>query len=523
MGDTELILVAALVAGAVATYVRLPPLVGFLVAGFVLAPMGVESTPTLETIADLGVTVLLFGVGLKMDVRSLLRREVFAVATVHTATFMLIGAGVIGLLAVAGVGAAAHLDPTGWALIGFATSFSSTVLVVKLLEERNATRSLSGRTAIGVLVVQDLAAVVFLALAEGRVPSPWAVALLALVPASWLMRGGLARLGHDELLPLYGVVLALVPGYWLFDTLNVKGDLGALIIGMLLASSPRAGELAKSLFTIKDLLLVGFFISIGLGGLPTPSELLVVAVLLLLLPLQAVAFTFLFWLCRFRLRTSVLTATALTNFSEFGLIVVVAAEGIAGEEWVTILGATVAAGMVIGSLPVDRGERIVRMLRGLLPEHAPHRLHPEDRPLDAAGRQAVVLGMGRVGRSAYSRLVDVYGLRVLGIETDRERCDFLRSRGYDVVEGDATDPVLWSAESFRDTRLVLLAMPFHQSNLIVLERLREAGYEGTVAVVAQYDDELEQARVRGADAGFQLYDGAGAELADRAVSAADLD
>lgn len=523
MGDTEAILLAALVGGALATAIRLPPLVGFLAAGFALVPLGVEATPTVETVADLGVTVLLFGVGLKVDLRSLLRREVLWATTIHTAGSAVVGAALLGLLAVIGLGAAADLDPVGWALIGFALSFSSTVLVVKVLEERNATRSLGGRTAIGVLVIQDLFAVAFLAVAEGHAPSPWAVLLLGLLPAAYVLRFALDRLGHDELLPLYGVVLALVPGYWLFDQFDVKGDLGALVIGMLLASAPRSGELAKSLFTIKDLLLVGFFVSIGLGGLPTPSELLIAALLLLLLPVQAVGFSLLFWWCRFRRRSAVLTATVLTNFSEFGLIVVVAApEGVLGEEWAAILGTAVAASFVLSALPIDDQERLVRLMRRILPDRELAAVHPEDRPLDASDRDAVVLGMGRVGRSAYERLRDTYGLRVLGIEADRDRCERLCAAGYDVVEGDATDPEMWTAESFQHTKLVLLAMPFHGSNLNVLERLRESGYPGVVAVVAQFDDDLQQAMAGGADTGFQLYDGVGAELADRAAVAAEL-
>lgn len=524
MGDTEAILLAALVGGALATAVRLPPLVGFLAAGFVLVPLGVESTPAVEAISGLGVTVLLFGVGLKVDLRSLLRREVWLATTVHTVGSAVIGAALVGLLAVMGLGAAADLGPEGWALVGFALSFSSTVLVVKVLEERNATRSLGGRTAIGVLVLQDLVAVAFLAMAEGHAPSPWAVLLVLLFPGALLLRWALARLGHDELLPLFGVVLALVPGYWLFDSLDIKGDLGALLLGMLLASSPRAGELAKSLFTIKDLLLVGFFVSIGLGGVPTLSELAIALILLVLLPIQALGFSLLFWWCRFRRRSAVLTATVLTNFSEFGLIVVVAAPaGVLGEEWTAILGTAVAASFVISALPIDRGERLVRVMRRFLPDRPLEAVHPEDRPLDASDRQAVVLGMGRVGRAAYERLRDGYGLQVLGIEADRDRCERLCRDGYDVVEGDATDPEMWTAESFQHTELVLLAMPFHGSNLAVLERLRESGYPGAVAVVAQFDDDLEQVMANGADTGFQLYDGAGAELADRAVAVAGLD
>ncbi|TIC88857.1 potassium transporter Kef [Nocardioides sp. GY 10113] len=523
MHDTEVIVLAALIGGAVATALRLPPLAGFLAAGFVLSPLGVEATPSIETVADLGVTVLLFGVGLKVDLRALIRREVWATTTLHMVASTIIGAALVGVLALVGIAAAADAGAEGWLFVGFALSFSSTVLVVKLLEERNATRSLSGRTAIGVLVIQDLAAVAFIALAEGHPPSPWAVLLLLVLPAAPLLRLFLTRLGHDELLPLYGVVLAFVPGYWLFDSLGVKGDLGALVMGMLLATAPRSGELAKSLFTLKDLLLVGFFVSIGLGGLPSPSEVLVVAVLLVLLPLQALGFALLFWLFRFRRRTAVLTGLGLANFSEFGLIVVVAApEGLLSEDWIQILGTAVAASFVLSALPF-RGDGLVRLLRRLLPDRPLDRIHPEDRLLDVGDTQAVVLGMGRVGRAAYERLRDGFGLRVMGIETDRERCQRLVGAGYHVVEGDATDPEMWTADAFHGTRMVLLAMPFHGSNLAVLNRLRESGYPGTVAVVAQFDEDLAQATARGADTGFQLYDGAGTELADRAVAAAGVD
>lgn len=520
MGDMEAILLAAIVGGGLASLIRLPPLVGFLAAGFVLSLLGVEEDATLRTIADLGVTVLLFGVGLKVDIRSLLRRPVLLVSIVHMAGSMLLGAAMIGALALVGVAIAADAGPEGWLFLGFALSFSSTVLVVKLLEERNGTRSLSGRTAIGILVIQDLAAVVFLSVSEGHPPSPWAVLLLLLLPAAPVLRWFLARIGHDELLPLYGVVLALVPGYWLFDSLEVKGDLGALVLGILLASAPRAGELAKSLFTVKDLLLVGFFVSIGLAGVPSVGELGIAAYLLLLIPAQALGYALLFWLCRFRRRTSVLTGTVLANFSEFGLIVLVAAPaGLLADDWTSVIGTVVAASFVLSSLPVDRGERLVRILRKVLPDRPLDRIHPEDLPLDATGKQVVVLGMGRVGRAAYERMRDTYRMSVLGIETDRDRCERLVAEGYDVVEGDATDPELWSADSFRDTAMVLLAMPFHGSNLAVLGRLRDSGYPGTVAVVAQFDEDLAQARERGADAGFQLYDGAGTELADRAHTA----
>jgi len=517
--DTEIILVAALVGGALAAAVRLPPLVGFLVAGFVLAVGGVESTTAVETVAGLGVTVLLFAVGLKIRLGLLGRREVLATSVVHLAGSTALGFLVIGVLALLGVGAAAALDARGLLLVAFALSFSSTVLVVKLLEERNASRSLGGRTAVGVLVIQDLAAVAFLAVAEGTAPSPWAVLVLLLLPCGPLLRAALGRLGHDELLPLFGIVLALVPGYWLFESVGLKGDLGALAVGMLLATAPRADELAKSIFTVKELLLVGFFVSVGLTDAPDAGEFLLACALLALLPLKAVGFAVLFWGARFRRRTSVLTALTLTNFSEFGLIVVVAAPaGLLGPEWTSILGTAVALSFVLTSLMAGREERLVATTRQRLPQRPVDELHEEDRPLDVTGVEAVVLGMGRVGRAAYERLHGHYGLRTLGIEADQERCERLRAAGFAVAEADATDPETWSATTLHDATLIVLAMPFHGSNLAALAHVRTSGFDGAVAVVVQYDEQLVQAAQAGADTGLQIYDGAGAELADRAIA-----
>ncbi|MBD8871058.1 cation:proton antiporter family protein [Nocardioides donggukensis] len=524
MDDASLILVVALAAGLVARWVRLPPLTGFLVAGFVLHAMGVGAVPALDTVADLGVTLLLFGVGLKLDVRSLGRREVWLTASVHLAVSAALGTALLAAMAVVGVGLVEGEDWRTWLLVGFALSFSSTVFVVRRLEERSAIRSLGGRTAIGILVFQDLAAVVFLAAAAGHPPSPWAALLVLLLPGALLLRRLLDTLGHDELRPLLGLTLALVPGFALFEALGLKGDLGALVVGVLLASHPGSEELAKSLFTLKDLLLVGFFVSIGLGGLPTAEHLLVAAALLLLLPLKALGFTLLLRVGGLRRRTAVLTAARLANFSEFGLIVAVAAsDELLGEEWVLVLATAVAASFVLSALPSGRaGERLVGAARRLLPDRPPSRLHPEDRPIEVGHADAVVLGMGRVGRAAHAQLTHEYGLVAVGIESDPDRVHRLRAAGLDVVEGDATDPDFWARLRPGDVRLVLLAMPFHGRNLEALGRLQDGGYSGTVAVVTRYDEDLDQARQHGADTGLQIYDGAGAALADRAAESAGL-
>lgn len=133
----------------------------------------------IDLLADLGVTLLLFAVGLHLDIRRLLRREV-ADHGLHSLLMVGIGVGFLTGLSALGVAEASGLDLRGLALVALALSFSSTVFVVKVLDERNESRSRYGQIAIGVLVVQDVFAVVFVAVSQGSPPSPWAFALLLL-------------------------------------------------------------------------------------------------------------------------------------------------------------------------------------------------------------------------------------------------------------------------------------------------------------------------------------------------------
>ena len=264
-----------------------PPLVGFLAAGFVINALDVGVVPELDVAADLGVTLLLFAIGLKLDVRILLRREVWLTTSAHMVVSVVLGGIALWLAAVAGAAMLAAQSMQTIALLAFALSFSSTVFVVKVLEDRGESHALYGRVAIGILVMQDIIAVVFLTATSGHLPSPWALTLVGLWPLSRVLRKIWTRLGHGEMQSLFGIVMALVPGYALFTALGLKGDLGALIMGVLLASHPASSELARSLFHIKELLLVGFFVSIGLTGLPDLPSIGIALLMVLLLPFKA--------------------------------------------------------------------------------------------------------------------------------------------------------------------------------------------------------------------------------------------
>jgi len=520
MAAAALYLGAALVGGLLAVLLRLPPLVGFLAAGFALGAGGAPDLPYLDAIANLGVVLLLFAIGLKLDVRTLLRREIWLTTAVHLALSVAIALGFLGLLAVVGFGYVAGESWGALALVGFALSFSSTVFVVKVLDDRSDTTSLYGRIAVGVLVMQDVAAVVFLSLAGGEPPSPWALLLVLLLPGSWVLHRIWDRVGHGELQALFGVFVAVVLGFGLFELVGIDGDVGALVVGALLASHPQAGELSRSLMTFKDLMLVAFFVEIGLHGTPDAVEIGLAALLLLLLPFQVAAYSVVLWLMRLRRRTSFLAGLVLANFSEFGIIVVAvgASTGLLSEAWVVIVSLAVAFSFGLSAIVNRRGVELASRLSRLLPRRDKERLHPDDRLVDIGDADAVVLGLGRVGAATYARLRDEYGLSVVGVEHDQTRVATLEEEGYEVVRADATDLEFWNrVQRAGRVKVAVLAMPFHKANLIALARLQAAGFTGKVAAVARYDDDVAELQRKGADAVFHLYGSAGFALADHAA------
>ena len=392
--------------GGLAMAVRLPPLVGFLTAGFVINALNVEEVPQLDTIADLGVTLLLFAIGLKLDIRILLRREVWLTTSAHMVISVVLGTIAMWLFALIGVSMLAGQSLKTIALLAFALSFSSTVFVVKVLEERGESHSLYGRVAIGILVMQDIIAVIFLTATSGTLPSLWALTLVGLWPLTRVLRRIWSGLGHGEMQSLFGIVMAFVPGYALFSALGLKGDLGALVIGVLLASHSASSELSRSLFHIKELLLVGFFVSIGLTGLPDLPTIGVAVLMLLFLPFKAGLYFILFTLMKLRHRTALLAGLSLMNYSEFGLIVVAVGvtNGLLAPEWLVEMSIAVALSFVVSALVNGRGHLMVEKIAARLPAQDERSLHPEERPSDAGDAEVVVIGMGRVGFAAYQRL-----------------------------------------------------------------------------------------------------------------------
>ncbi len=517
-----ILILSAFILGFAASQVGLPPLVGYLIAGFALNAMNIEGGAILEDVSDLGVLLLLFTIGLKLRLRSLLRPEIWAGAAIHMLiTVIVFGAGLYAL-SNAGIAFFAGISPAVALLLACALSFSSTVFAVKVLEERGEMASLHGRVAIGILIMQDIFAVVFLTLSAGKSPSAWALSLpLYLAIIRPVLLRVMDRCGHGELLILYGLFLALVAGAAAFEIVGMKPDLGALVLGILVAQHPKASEMAKALFGLKDLFLVGFFLSIGLSGAPTIDALAIAALLVVAVPFKVALFFLLLTRFRLRVRTSLLGSLSLANYSEFGLIVgsIGAANGWISGEWLIVIAVALSATFVLAS-PLNSAAHslYIRWHDRLLPFETKAR-HPDDLPLDPGSATVAVFGMGRIGTAAYDFMRQKYGETVIGIDFDAKTVGEHREAGRNVVLGDATDSDFWERVrpgGARKLRLILLSMPRHAANLYAAKQILQSDYVGQITAIAQFDDEVNELRELGVHAAYNFYAEAGTGFAEHA-------
>ena len=495
----------------------LPPMVGFLLAGFSLNFVGFESTDALVTFADLGVTLLLFSIGLKLNIRTLFKSEVWGGTTIHLVSSIVFYTLLLFAIKQIGVSLFSELDIAGIVLIAFALSFSSTVFAVKILEEKSESNSLYGRIAIGILIMQDIFAVLFLTISVGKIPSLWALGLLALPLIRPILYKLLDKAGHGELLVLYGFFLALVLGAGLFESVGMKADLGALIAGMLLAGHPSAKEMARSLFNLKELFLVCFFLNIGLSGLPNMDHLMVAGILSLLLTGKIIFYFLTLSKFKLRSRTSLFAAFSLANYSEFGLIVASLAthKGWLSQDWLIIIAIAVSLSFIISALLNKYADALYMRYSLALKRYQSTRLHQDDRPVRVGDAQILVMGMGRIGVGAYDALKDTYGEKVMGIDYNHHTTVQHREAGRRVITGDALDSDFWRKLQLTDNvKLILLAMPDHNGNRYAAEQLNKIdGHTFKVAALAHYKTDEVELNELGVHLVFNMYEEAGAGFA----------
>jgi predicted Kef-type K+ transport protein len=480
----------AFIFGLMVARIHIPPLVGYLLAGLLLSFVGYEEGPILKEIAHLGVVFLLFTVGLHIKLKNIVQLEVIGPGLIHLAISSAIFLPIclyFGLNLEAAV------------IISITLGFSSTVLAAKNLETRGELGAYYGRIAIGILILQDLVAIGIIAYAGGGIPSPWAVVLLGLPllrPAIlWLLN----QLQRDELLLLMALSLS-IGGEALFVQFNLSGELGALVMGMLLAGKEKGEALEKKIWGVKEAFLVGFFLQIGLSGFPEASTWWVVGVFTILLPLKATMFFFLFMIFKLRARTGFQSTITLTAYSEFTLIAgaVAASANLIPMEWIVILALITAISYILNAILVKNEDNVWELMNGILARFQRSGKTSDKQLTTLGSAEFLILGMGVAGVAAYDFLKDKNEL-VVGLDLDPDRIKRELENGRRVVYGDVQDISLWETLDLSKVKTILIAMSSLGIDLKThaVRMLRGVEYKGSIIVSTLNENEEHLVRESG--------------------------
>jgi hypothetical protein len=322
--------------------------------------------------------------------------------------------------------------------------------------------------------------------------------------------------GHEELLILFGLVIALDIGGLGFEAVGLSSELGALVLGAMLAEHRRASELSHAIWALKEILLIGFFLSIGMSGLPTPGMLGIALLLALLLPLKAALFFLILVRFKLRARTAFLAALSLASYSEFALIVanLAAKYEWLSADWVVLLAVTVAISFTV-SAPFNRlAHSLYERWEPKLHPFEVSQRHPDEQPLALGSANILIMGMGRVGTGAYDFLKQRHE-RVVGLDSDPGRVAIHLNEGRRVLYADSEDPFFWQNLNVAKLRSIMLAMPDPEAKRIAITQLRRRGYEGLICSTITFNEEADPILAAGGDLTFNHYGEAGVGFAER--------
>jgi CPA2 family monovalent cation:H+ antiporter-2 len=519
--------------GFLAARLRLPPLVGYLLAGIAVGPHTpgfVGDASLASQLAEIGVILLMFGVGLHFSLSAL--RSVRRIA-VPGAVAQILVATAIGT-------AVARL--WGWSygagiVFGLALSVASTVVLLRALEERNELETENGRIAVGWLIVEDLVTVLALVMlpalagtldgsvdADGEILAGLGGALgITLVKIgiflAVMMLGGtrlvpwllaqVARTGSRELFTLAVLAIALGIAYGSAELFDVSFALGAFFAGVMLAESDFSQQAAAESLPLQEAFAVLFFVSVGMLFDPTivvREPLALAAVLAIIVVGKSLAAFVIVLVFGYSARTALTVSGSLAQIGEFSFILASLGVtlGLMPQEGRDLILAGALLSIALNPFvfatvrPVNAWLQARPRLLALLERTTVARpgVLVSAKGVTALRDHAIIVGYGRVG-SEIGETLEEQGIPFVIIERDRALVESLYGRGKRVVYGDSTTPVVLAAAHAETAKLILIAVPDGMQALRTLEVARQRNPKIETAVRTHSKSVLENLEKRG--------------------------
>jgi Kef-type K+ transport system membrane component KefB len=524
------VLLVATIIGAISVRLKQPLIVSFIAVGILAGPAGLgiaEPGHQMELLAQMGIAALLFLVGLKLDLHLIKTLGPVALATGMGQVIFTSGIGF-------GIALLLGMSPTTSVYVAVALTFSSTIIIIKLLSDKREIDSLHGRIATGFLIVQDIVVVLVMILlnafgVEGADPV-YDVAMVFvrglgfLAAIGLLMRFVLPRLLHSiaqstELLVLFAIAWAFALAS-LGDYMGFSKEVGAFLAGVSLASTEFRESIGSRLVSLRDFLLLFFFIELGaqldlaLLGAQLGASLLFSAFVLIGNPIIVMV---IMGAMGYRRRTGFMAGLTVAQISEFSLILAalgyslghITQETVGLITLVGLITIGISTYMILYSQPLYA--RLSRWLQ-IFERKTPHRELAAEDADEGEAPDVILFGLGRFGRNILEGL-NKAGYRTLVVDFDPE---VVRDCPKDLARvryGDASDPELLSTLPLESPRWVVSTARERDVNAGLIHALRAAGFGGQIAVTSHSAAEAEWLKSKGADLVFLPYVDAGRDAA----------
>jgi Kef-type K+ transport system membrane component KefB len=505
--QVSIVIALAATLGMIAQAFRQPSLVGYLIAGLIIGPLGYlhfNEAEVLNVFAEIGITLLLFLVGLEMSVSELKHIGKPALWTGIGQVVITCGLGVLIIL---GLG----FSLQSAFFIGLALTFSSTIVVVKLLIEKNDLQSLYGKIVVGFLLVQDVIAIIALVLIagifggdplSGGVEKVLSIAIKGGAIIAFVFFMGrrifpliLDKIGHSaEMLFVFSMAWGLgFASLMASSFIGFSLEMGGLLAGLALANSAEHFQISSRIRPVRDFFVLMFFVVLGskmvlsdIGIVFTPAVILSIFVLIGN-PLIVMA---ILSLLGYRRRTSFLASLTVAQVSEFSLVMMLLGErlGLVSSTDVSTVTFVAVVTIVGSSYMITHGNEIYAKAKDFLKVF--DRLRRSDAealgPAEPLHNHIVLVGAHRTG-SNIVRALEESGQLFVVVDFNPTVVKKLKSRGVPVIYGDIVDPEIQELASLKSARLVICTIPDVFDSAVMLEYVKQNNPTAKVIVNAESD------------------------------------
>lgn len=521
--EFTIILALAALLGVIGQLLKQPLIVVFIALGIIVGPSAldiVKSKDNIHLLAEIGISVLLFIVGLKLDIRII--KSVGRIA-------LLTGLGQVLFTSLFGffIGLALDFSALHSFYIAVALTFSSTIIIVKLLSDKKEIDSLHGQIAIGFLIVQDIVVIIVMIVlsamqqsddsslvgnAVQTIVSGVALILVTVASMRWMIPYLTLRLAKSqELLSLFSVAWAVSMAS-AAELMGFSTEVGAFLAGFSLAASDFKDLITNRLISLRDFLLIFFFVNLGsdlnlslIGSQVVPSLIFSVFVLIgnpiiVLIIMGAMGY---------KKRTSFLAGLTVAQISEFSLIF--AGLGLAvGHITEQTVGLITLVGLItigLSTYLIIYSHQIYDFLSPVLSIFQRRITFREDDLTADVDKNydLIIIGLGRFGTKLAKMLDKHNHLKYLGIDFDPKVVKDWKKRGKSMIYGDIEDPDLWDQVPFQESKMIISTLTSTAQSEYLMKSLKKHNYSGKVFITALNNKEYEILSKMGAERVLRPY------------------